>query len=62
MPGSNGYREDYDELMLAVGSDTVTHSVASPINECKKSALPNVPVTSGGAGPLGVLMMTDRQT
>jgi hypothetical protein len=35
-----------------------TYSVASPINECKKSAPPNVPVTSGGASPLGVLMMT----
>lgn len=35
------------------------YSVASPIKECKKSALPNVPVTSGGACPLGVSMSTE---
>ncbi len=36
-----------------------THSVASPIKECKKSALPKVPVTNGGAFPLGVSIKTE---
>ena len=40
------------------GSMIQTYSVASPIKEWMKSALPNVPVTRGGAGPLGVSIMT----
>ena len=34
-------------------------SVASPMREWRKSALPKVPVTRGGAGPLGVLIITN---
>ena len=35
-----------------------TYSDAPPRRECKKSKLPKVPVTNGGAVPFGVLMRT----
>jgi hypothetical protein len=42
----------------SVIDDWLRWSVASPISEWRKSAPPKVPVTSGGAGPFGVLIIT----